>query len=202
MRSARWLLPAALAAAGCAKGVVRYVAPDYAAKAPPRVAVLPFGNQSVDLLGPEVLRGLVQSALTERGFQPLALDAVDAKLAELGIHEGGQLAGTAPEKLAEALGADGLFYGTVEEFTMQNVGFLIRRVVKLRLRLVSAADGERLWEDMGEGFSASVTLDKKEAQRLFLLGIFARGMENALHTPLIPESRLAVEELISRLPRR
>ncbi|MBI4346803.1 MAG: DUF799 family lipoprotein [Elusimicrobia bacterium] len=188
---------------GCAsRHTVRYVAPDYAAKAPPRVAVLPFDNRSVDLLGPEILRKLVHAGLAERGYEPVPLDAVDAGLDGLGIHEGGQLAGLEPGAVAEALSAEGLLYGTVEEFTMQNVGFVVRRAVRLSLRLVLAPAGERLWEDTGEGMTGKVTLDKKEAQRTFIEGVLTRGLENLFHTPLMPESKAAVRDLFSRLPRR
>lgn len=188
---------------GCAPHhAVRYVAPDYAAKAPPRVAVLPFDNRSVDLLGPEILRKLVHAGLAERGYEAVPLDAVDAGLDGLGVHDGGQLTGVAPARLSEALGTDGLLYGTVEEFTMQNVGFAVRRAVRLSLRFVLAPAGERLWEDTGQSMTGKLTLDKKEAQRTFIEGVITRGLENLFHTPLMPESKAAVRDLFSRLPRR
>lgn len=85
---------------------------------------------------------------------------------------------------------------------MQNVGFVVRRAVRLSLRLVLAPAGERLWEDTGEGMTGKVTLDKKEAQRTFIEGVLTRGLENLFHTPLMPESKAAVRDLFSRLPRR
>lgn len=197
------LLAAAVLAVGCGpRHVVRYVAADYAAKAPPRIAVMPFDNRSVDLLGPELLRALVQAGLPERGYDALPLDAVDAGLDRLGVHEGGQLAGLDASRVAESVGADGLLYGTVEEFTMQNVGFAVRRLVRLRLTLVLAPAGERLWEDTGQGMTGSITLDKEQAKRVFLQGVFERALENLFHTPLMPESKAAVRDLFSRLPRR
>ncbi len=205
MRAPRWLagtLSAAVLAAGCGpRNVVRFVAPDYAAKAPPKVAVMPFDNRSVDLLGPELLRKLVQASLSERGYDALPLDAVDAGLSKLGVHEGGQLSGLEAAKVAEMVGADGLLYGTVEEFTMQNVGFAVRRLVRLKLTLVRA-EGERLWEDTGQGVTGTITLDKKRAGQVFVQGMLERTLENMFHTPLMPESRAAVSDLISRLPRR
>lgn len=200
----RLVVCVSLLAGACAHAPARtrYVAPDYGLKAPPRIAVLPFDNEAVDLNGPEILRALVHNRLSEHGYQALSVDGVDESLKELGVSEGGQLRNLEPAAVAKAVGAEGLLYGTVEEFTMQNVGFVARRVVRLRLVLVRGQGGERLWEDTGEGMTGSITFDKKQAQRVFLEGLLERGLENLVRTPLMPESKLAVQDLFSRLPRR
>ncbi|MBI4422500.1 MAG: DUF799 family lipoprotein [Elusimicrobia bacterium] len=200
----RWksTLLAACLASGCGGAPVRYVAPDYRSRCPPRVALLPFENESVDLVGPEMLRRMVQARLMEHGYEALPLELVDEKLRGLGGGEAGALARLEPGRVAKALEVGGLFYGTVEEFTMQNVGFVARRSVRLRVRFVEAPGGERLWEDTGKGSTGTLTLDKKAAQRIFLEGLLERGVESLFRTPLMPESKAAVQDLFSRLPRR
>ncbi len=195
-------LAALLVAAGCAPAPVRFTSANFHALAPPRVAVLPFDNWSVDLVGPAMLRSLFEARLRERGYEVVSMEAVDARLRELGVTHGGQLKAFSPQALGSALGVEGLIYGTVEEFVMQNIGFIARRCVRLHARLVHAAGGERLWEDTGEGNWARVTFDKKEAQRIFLEGWTYREIENIFRNPLLPESKAAVQDLISRLPRR
>lgn len=199
----RALALAAALACGCASPEpARYLAPDFGARAPARVAVLPFDNESVDLAGPELLRRLVFSRLEGHGFAAPGLEAVDAALAaSLGITDGGQLRSVEPARLGRALGADGLLYGTVEDFAFVNVGFAVRRVVRLRLRLVEAAGGARLWEDAGLGLTERLTLTKKGARRAFFEGVAERAAEGLLRTPLMPESLEAVRCLFSRLPR-
>lgn len=80
----------------------------------------------------------------------------------------------APRRLGEALRVDGLFYGTVEDFAFQNVGFMLRREVKLRLRLVFASTGETLWDDSGEGVTVLAAIKKREAERRMLLKLPVR----------------------------
>lgn len=198
-----WLLSAACLS-GCA-GVetIRYTAPSFYSSCPYRVAVLPFDNESVDLLGPELLRRFVHSGLSGEGYESVPVERVDDILrSTIGITDGGQLGAIAPIRIGEALGADGLMYGVVEAFTFLNVGFAVRRVVRLHLKLVLASTGETLWEDSGEGLTEFFTLKKKEAWRAFTEGVAARGVENALRTPLMPEAQEAVRRLFLSLPAR
>lgn len=187
--------------AGCAgPDPVRFLSPRFLEKAPSRVAVLPFDNESLDLAGPQSLRKMVDSGLRRLGFDTIGLEQVDVDLRELGITDGGQLRALAPKSIGEALGAGGLFYGVVEDFAFFNVGFAVRRVVCLRLRLVLPGSGEVLWEDTGRGLTERLTLKRKQAGRAFVEGLLERGWENAWRAPLLPESEEAVRNLLRRLP--
>lgn len=200
MRMSAPFLAAGLAA--CAPRAVRYAAPDLASRLPASVAVLPFDNESVSLKGPLMLRKLTEEALALRGFAHPEPADVDAGLGRLGITDGGQMRALDSKKVGEAVGAPGLLLGTLEEFTYQNVGFVRRRAVRVTLRLVEAATGERLWEAMGEESRGRLAFGKKEAGRNFVDGVVEQAVENALGVPLMLESRVAVDEALESLPRR
>lgn len=193
---------AAAALAGCAGGRVRYEAPDLSARLPSSVAVLPFDNEAVSLRAPILARQLVLEALGARGWRTADRAEVDAALAQLGVTDGGQLRAFKPRRVGEALGVPGLLYGTVEEFTYQNVGFVRRRAVRLSLRLVEAATGDLLWEASGEEVNSQFALRKGRAGRSFLEGVLEQAAETALGVPLMLESRAAVDEALSHLMRR
>ncbi|TPW18857.1 MAG: hypothetical protein FD126_3265, partial [Elusimicrobia bacterium] len=106
------------------------------------------------------------------------------------------------KKVGDAVGAPGLLFGTLEEFTYQNVGFVRRRAVRVTLRLVEAATGERLWEAVGDESHGRLAFGGKEAGRNFVDGVVEQAVETALGVPLMLESRAAVEEALDGLPRR
>jgi hypothetical protein len=168
---------------------------------PTRVAVLPFDNQTVNMVGPDQLRRLIFEGVVSRGFIAQPIAETDELLRGLGVTDGGQLKVYMPSDLAKKLGVEGLFYGVLEQFTVQNVGFALRRVVVVRLELVGAGGG-RLWEGSGKGSSGRLALKKGEAKKLFADGLSEQAAENALRVPLMRESRSAVENLLQGLPRR
>lgn len=193
---------AAAALAGCAGARVRYEAPDLASRLPASVAVLPFDNEAVSLRAPGLLRSLVTEALGFRGWRTFERSVVDDALQALGVSDGGQLRALDPKKIGAALGAPGLLYGTVEEFTYQNVGFVRRRVVRVSLKLVDSASGERLWEAQGMEETGVLALRKGAAGKSFLDGVLEQASESALGAPLLFESRAAVDDALSHLMRR
>jgi hypothetical protein len=195
---------ALLLAAGCAcAGKAAYlVSPALRAVGDPRVAVLPFDNQTTDLSAPDIMRKLAEEGFKARGYPPLDAAEVDVKLAALGISEGGQLPGLKPQDVGKALGADLLCYGDVEDFTFQNLGFLIRKNVTLHVRLVSAATGETLYEGAGNGRDIKVYFDRDDAKRAFVEQMAMKVVSNIFKVPLKREADLAASRALDSLPRR
>lgn len=189
-------------ACACAGGGAYLVSPSLRAAADPRVAVLPFDNQSTDVKAADIMRGLAAEGFEKRGYSYLPLDAVDGKLSGLGISEGGQLPGLKPAELGVALGADLLCYGDVEDFTFQNLGFVVRKSVILRVRIVSASSGETLYEGTGSGKDVKVYLDRDEARAAFVEQLAVRLLQTLLNTPLRREAEAAAWKALDRLPRR
>lgn len=189
----------AAALTGCASPGLRYAAPDLASRMTRTAALLPFDNESVNLRGPDILRELVEAGLRSRGWTLADRDAVDETLRRLGVSEGGQLGALDPKRLGAELGVPALIFGTVEEFTYQNLGYVRRRAVRLSLKLVDAGTGERLWEAEGEETSGKVAVKKGAAGRSFIEGLAEQAAETALGVPLAEESRAAVEKVLSYL---
>ena len=197
-------LLALLLAAGCAcAGKQAYlVSPFLGSAADPRVAVLPFDNQTTDLSAPDIMRKLAEEGFRKRGYPPLDAAEVDAKLSGLGVSEGGQLPGLKPQDIGKVLGADLLCYGDVEDFTFQNLGFLIRKNVTLHVRLVSASTGETLYEGSGNGKDMKVFFNRDDAKRAFVEQMAEKVVASIFKVPLKREADLAASRALDSLPRR
>jgi hypothetical protein len=199
----RRLLTLLLAAGfGCAGKAAYLVSPALRTAADPRVAVLPFDNQTTDMSAPDIMRKLAAEGFGRRGYPTLDFEEVDAKLSALGVSEGGQLPGVKPQDIGKALGADLLCYGDVEDFTFQNLGFLIRKNVTLHVRLVSASTGETLYEGTGNGKDMKVFFDRESAKRAFVEQMAEKVVANIFKVPLKREADLAASRALDSLPRR
>lgn len=185
--------------AGCAASKV-YVAGDYVSSG--KVAVMLVSNESNDLDGPPYVRKLFVDGLLARGFVVMPTGPVDDQLKAQGFTDGGQLGATTPQKIGEWTGADSVFYSTIENFDYINVGFYAQRRVKIKARLMDAKTGERLWEVEREASTRAIATNKDQAKRLFAAQLAIKAVEKMAHTPLQAESRIAVSELLSTLPRR
>jgi len=191
-----------LAAGACAGKSAYLVSPSLRAVPDTRVAVLPFDNQSTDVTAADVMRKLVEENFAKRGYPPLSAEDVDGKLSGLGVSEGGQLPGVKTEDIGKALGADLLCYGSVEDFTFQNLGFIIRKSVKLQVKLVSASTGETLYEGNGTGKDVKIFMNQDEAKAAFVEQLAVKLVQNMLKTPLKKEAETAAWKALDSLPRR
>jgi len=118
------------------------------------------------------------------------------------MRNGGQLAAVPPERLGALLGSDLLCYGDVEDFTFQNLGFVVRKSVILRLKIISASSGETLFEASGKGGDIKFYMDKEEAKKAFIEAAAVKLVENMLKSPLRKEAETAVSKVFDRMPRR
>ena len=189
-------------ACACAGGGAYLVSPSLRAAADPRVAVLPFDNQSTDVGAADMMRALAAEGFEKRGYAYLPLAEADAKLSALGVSEGGQLPGLKPAEIGRALGADLLCYGDVQDFTFQNLGFVVRKSVVLNVRIVSASTGETLYEGSGSGKDLKLYFTKDEAKAAFVEQLAVRLVQNILKAPLKREAEAAAWKALDRLPRR
>ncbi|MEK7721997.1 MAG: GNA1162 family protein [Elusimicrobiota bacterium] len=196
------LYPLAFILCSCATGGAYLVSPSLRAAVDPRVAVLPFDNQSVDVGAADIMRGLAAEGFEKRGYPYLPLSEVDGKLSGMGVSEGGQLPWLKPADIGKALGADLLCYGDVEDFTFQNLGFVVRKSVILRVKIVSASTGETLYEGLGSGKDLKVYFNKDEAKAAFVEQLAVKLLQNILKTPLRREAEAAAWKALDRLPRR
>lgn len=190
------------AAAACAVKADYLVSPGLGALPDARVAVLPFENESTDITASDYMRKLAEEGLGRKGYPPLPDAEVDGRLSDIGVSEGGQLAGVTPADVGKAVGADLLCYGDVEDFTFQNLGFIIRKSVRLKLKLVSASTGETLYEGTGSGKDIKVFLNRDEAKAAFVEQLAVKLVQNILKAPLKKEAEAAAGQALGRLPGR
>ncbi len=195
--------PVLLAAAcACAAPGVYQVSPALRAAPDARVGVLPFDNQSTDLAAADIMRKLAAENFGKRGYLPLPAEEVDVKLSSMGVTQGGQLAGVKAADVGRELGVDLLCYGSVADFTFQNLGFVVRKSVTLSVRIVSASTGEVLYEGTGSGKDIKVFFNKDEAKAAFVEQLAVRLVQNILKSPLKREAETAASKALDRLPAR
>jgi hypothetical protein len=197
----RVLLLSTLFSAACAAKQAYFVAPGFVPSAEP-VALLPFENESVDLSAEDYLYKLAAGRLAAKGYSLIQGEPVMEGLKGIGITDAGQMASATPEIIGRAVGSGLLCYGTIEDFTFQNLGFVVRKSVKLRLKLVSAATGEVLYEGEGTGRDIKVYLDRDEAKKAFVEQMAVKLVQNMLKSPLAKEAEKAVADAAAGLPAR
>jgi len=159
-----------------------------------------MSNETTDLDGPPFVRQVLFNNLASRGYPLVPLKEVDDKLFAQGFTDGGQLGAATPQKLGEWIGADALFYNTLESFDYISVGFYSQRRVKILARLVDAKTGEKLWEAEREDTTRFVATNKKQAQEQFIIQMGVKAVEKMAHTPLKAETHIAAQRLINTIP--
>lgn len=161
-----------------------------------------MSNQTNDLSGPEVIRTLLHGSLTKKGYSLVPLDAVNKKLTDAGITDGGQLAHLTPREVGRLLEADGLIYGELLDFRIVNLGFYISRQVHADIWMVDVETEETLWQDDRKFSTKKVTVDPQEALKEFSRAAGRRVLQNIFKSPLIEESRVVVRMVLETLPNR
>lgn len=166
---------------------------------PSTIALLPLENQSLDLRAPELLRDLLDTYLSAANFNLTDVGEAEEKLRGIGIMEGGQLNAATPQKIGKLLEAEALLYGDIETFNNANVGVYASRTVKVRLWLVDAKTGKKLWETEKSKANSELGLSKKAAKGILVKGYATKAAENLADNPLYPESEDVVRLLVREL---
>ncbi len=193
----RRLLCAAVLACGCAGQGAYLISPALRAAPDTRVAVLPFENRSAEPGAAAAMRALAAEGFGLRGYPPLPLEEVDGALGGAGLPAGAPPAAEAGRALKAGL----LCYGTVEDFSLENLGQAVRKAVRLRLKIVSASTGETLFEGEGAGGDFRAFPGQAEARDYFMEQS-ALGGGAAPGPALKREARAAAAAVLDRLPRR
>jgi len=190
-------LSAAVLACACAGEGAYLISPALRAVQDARVAVLPFDNDSAEPGAAGAMRAMAAEGFGRRGYPPLPLEEVD------GVLRGpGRAAGAPPAAGAGRVpGAGLLCYGTVEAFSLENLGLAVRKEVRLRLKIVSASTGETLFEGEGAGKEFRSFPGQAEARSYFMEQSALGG--GAAPEPALRRAALAAAaEVLDRLPRR
>lgn len=122
------------------------LAPDFARRCPVRVAVLPVANETLYTEGPPLIRAQVEKLFESRGYELVPASKVDEILEDrLEIVYGGQTDAVEPARLAELLGADGLVYTKLIEWSRTRIVERDQMAVGAEFELKSAASKDLLW---------------------------------------------------------
>ncbi|MBI4656526.1 MAG: DUF799 family lipoprotein [Elusimicrobia bacterium] len=184
---------------GCVSQQKYTISPQFSAFRSEKLVLLPFENRTVDLSAQEILRKMVHRRFTEKGYSLLSIEETDEKLRSIGITDGGQLNSAQTDKLEKLFGKGMFCYGIVEDFMLQNVGFVVRKKVALSLK-ISSSSGEILFEASGEGRDLKIFTDREKAKKAFVTQTAVKLVQNILKTPLLRESEIAVEKIFSKIP--
>jgi hypothetical protein len=94
------------------------------------VAILPLSNSTLDIEGPDIVRGALVAAFTRKGFAVQPIDTTNTLLRErAGITLGGQFDIATPQMIGDVLCVDTLLYGKLVDYQMSMYGaYRINRV--------------------------------------------------------------------------
>jgi hypothetical protein len=112
-----------------------------------KVALLPMKNDTADVDAPISVRKKMMEALEEKSYIIKDVKETDQILRDqMGINLGGQLDMTTPQKIGEALGVEGVLYGTLMDFNETTTGVINVRKVRAKFKLVNTQTGQVFWE--------------------------------------------------------
>ncbi|HJU10441.1 MAG TPA: GNA1162 family protein [Candidatus Binataceae bacterium] len=153
------------------------IAPDYDARPPERIAVLPFvdhGNAQyrVDKIAltrrvgtrqaewawtyANRLRRSMAGQLSEREFTIIPIPEVDVALQDHGIDTWKKLMDVPPQELGRWLGADTVVYGEVMDYDAYYALLVSAWEVGVKVQLVSTRDGRQLFESSDSRYSVNL----------------------------------------------
>ncbi len=135
------------------------------------VAVLPLVNNSENVDGPVYVRALIAAELDKHQYAVKPLDEVDRILKDqMGVTLGKQLDMTTAQKLGEALGVDGVLYGSLDEFNHLMTGMYNEKRVRVRAKLMNCKTGQTVWRN-GIGVKNVLAVGKAGAATTVVKGV-------------------------------
>ncbi len=201
-----------LVLAGCVAPEKPFLAPNFHALAPRRVAVLPPENATAQVAGATLLQYLMGQHLPSHGYWVRDVNETLATLESkgAGLTIGGRLGSWAdgrwlfparpsPEQLCQDLDVDGLFVGKVDTYDYVELVFARTRVVQCKWMLVDRK-GTPLWFASGRGQTAEVDDKGKEGLKAAAANVAIRAIEDAQGIPLFAEAQASIQDCLASLP--
>jgi hypothetical protein len=188
------------ALSGCVSA--KYLVPDWT---PGRIAVLPFTNESADVAVEKFARAVMVETLTRFDYEVVDIEEVDARLDELGITEGGQLATVTLAELAQAIDADSFLYGDILEAKRVMIGIYFNKKFTANFKIWDVKTEELKWEDEQTSKEAKVVLNPvelgQEVAKQFAVELTSDMVYKLLNShPLIQHIRTVVRTSVRTLP--
>lgn len=127
------------------------------------VAVLPFVNNSNDVEAPAYVREQFTKELAGHQYRIKPLVETDQVLKDqMGVTLGAQLDMATPQALGDTLGVDGIFVGSLEEFSYKITGIYNVKRVRIRIKLVECKTSRAVWKN-GIGVKSVLSTGKAGA---------------------------------------
>lgn len=130
--------------AGCAPLPPKDYLPEFHARKPASILVVPVVNRSVDVEAPLAVLSTLPRLLAEKGYYVFPVNTVKTLLEFEGLYEADEVHAAPVPELAELFGADSILYVTIHEWTTQYILVSAKTIVDLEYTIVSR-DGEQLW---------------------------------------------------------
>lgn len=113
---------------------------------PRSILVLPPLNESVDVKAPYIFLSTISRPLAEKGYYVFPVAVIDTFLKENGLPEPAEMHQVPLDKLRENIGADAVFYVTINNWGQKYQVISSTTTVDASARLVDASSGETLWD--------------------------------------------------------
>jgi len=168
------------------------------------IAVLPVDNASTDLDAEKYVREEIVKFLLKKGYNAIKVDVIDDKLREMGINDGGQLKAYSNKDLSNKLQVRNLLFVYIDDYSFKNLGYVIKKNVKINVKMIDSLNDEVLYEAEGSGSDIKFNLDKKKAEEAFLLntGVKLAGNITNKNLALGEVTKKAVSDAFKKLPSR
>ena len=112
---------------------------------PHTIAILPFGNETVEPGIEQAVRRNFANHFSAKPYRDMKLQVVDEKLTRFEQTTGKKTSEATPQELAQALGCDGLIYGRVTDFQWIYAGVYSRIGVEAEVWMVNATSGTEIF---------------------------------------------------------
>lgn len=140
------LLLAAVLLPGCSPSATSYINPDVDFSFVHRVAIFPFQNLSADHKAPARVGSIFLSEILEHeGLVVLAPGETRSTLVELKMGDAEALSADQIVLLGKELDVDGIFFGTVEEYGMQQTGRDRSFAITASFSMAETSTGALIW---------------------------------------------------------
>jgi len=142
---------------------------------PIKIAVLPFVNKTSKRGADELARTLFYAAFVSLNYEDIKPGVVDETLAKMALANGKNPLETSPDIIAAKLGADALFYGTVEDVTKSYLVLYAHQKVRESVKLYDARRKYFIFSDTVTAYNRTI------APADSILGIFSSIVQTLWH---------------------
>ncbi len=168
---------------------------------PSLVFVAPIQNETADLDGPAMLRGMIVRRLADRGYFPLATGAVDVLLAREHLSDAGIFGRQSPQAIGPVIGAEAILYLNIKDWSSKFMGVASAVAVEVEAILIDTRSGVHLWEGSARVVDVPNSHPGNTKSALgFLVAAAAGAAIHAALAPYRPVAEQASSRLIGQLP--